>query len=31
VLGNGNVWGRNRELPPMPRRSFRALVKKEPE
>jgi L-lactate dehydrogenase complex protein LldF len=29
VFGNWNAWGKNRELPPMPQRSFRSLVKKE--
>jgi L-lactate dehydrogenase complex protein LldF len=31
VMGSRNIWGKNRELPPMPRHSFRALAKKEPE
>jgi L-lactate dehydrogenase complex protein LldF len=30
VSGGWNVWGRNRELPPMPRDSFRSLIRKEP-
>jgi L-lactate dehydrogenase complex protein LldF len=30
LFGRWNVWGRNRELPPMPRNSFRSLIKKEP-
>jgi L-lactate dehydrogenase complex protein LldF len=29
VFARWNVWGRSRELPPMPRSSFRELVKKE--
>jgi L-lactate dehydrogenase complex protein LldF len=29
VYGPWNAWGRQRELPPMPRQSFRDLVKKE--
>jgi L-lactate dehydrogenase complex protein LldF len=31
VFGRWNSWGRGRELPPMPRKSFRALIKEEPE
>jgi L-lactate dehydrogenase complex protein LldF len=31
VFGRWNAWGKGRELPPMPRRSFRDLIKKEPE
>jgi L-lactate dehydrogenase complex protein LldF len=31
VSGRWNAWGKGRELPPMPRRSFRDLVKEEPE
>jgi L-lactate dehydrogenase complex protein LldF len=31
MFGPWNAWGRSRELPPMPRRSFRELIKKEPE
>jgi L-lactate dehydrogenase complex protein LldF len=31
VFGKWNVWGKNRELPPMPRQSFRSLIGKEPE
>jgi len=31
VFGNWNAWGKNRELPPMPRHSFRDLVGKEPQ
>ncbi len=30
VYGPWNPWGRGRELPPMPRESFRDLVRKEP-
>ena len=30
VYGPWNPWGRQRELPPMPRQSFRDLVKEEP-
>jgi len=30
VYGPWNAWGRQRELPPMPRQSFRDLIKKEP-
>lgn len=29
VYGPWNAWGRQRELPPMPRQSFRDLIKKE--
>jgi L-lactate dehydrogenase complex protein LldF len=31
TFGSWNAWGRSRELPPMPRRNFRDMVKKEPE
>jgi L-lactate dehydrogenase complex protein LldF len=31
VFGPWNPWGRGRELPPMPRHSFRDFVKKEPQ
>jgi L-lactate dehydrogenase complex protein LldF len=31
VFSRWNAWGRGRELPPMPQRSFRELVKEEPE
>ncbi len=30
VYGRWNPWGRDRELPPLPRNSFRDLIKKEP-
>jgi L-lactate dehydrogenase complex protein LldF len=30
VFGPWNAWGKGRELPPMPRSSFRELIKKEP-
>jgi L-lactate dehydrogenase complex protein LldF len=30
VFGPGNAWGKGRELPPMPRKSFRDMIKKEP-
>ena len=29
TYGPWNLWGRQRELPPMPRHSFRDLLKKE--
>ena len=29
VYGRWNAWGRQRELPPMPRQSFRELIQKE--
>ncbi len=31
VYGPWNVWCRSRELPPMPRKSFRDLIREEPE
>ena len=31
MFGSWNTWGKNRELPPMPRNSFRNLIRKEPE
>jgi L-lactate dehydrogenase complex protein LldF len=30
VFGPWNAWGKGRELPPMPRKSFRDLIEKEP-
>jgi len=31
MSGSWNTWGKGRELPPMPRKSFRDLIRKEPE